>query len=68
MNETSPSKIFNMPESILINLKKAKPFQKISRLKGKTIVDKDMHNLSKYILKLTSTTTKIDNSQGKNKQ
>ena len=68
MNEISPIKIFYMAESTLINLKKTKSIQKISRLKGKVIVDKDIHNLSKYILKLTSTITQIDKSQGKNKQ
>lgn len=57
INETSTNKIFNMAESTIINLKKADLTEKIWNLKGKGIADKDMHNLSKYILKPTGTVT-----------
>ena len=58
MGQTSTS-ILNLSESALNSLKKSDLVQKILDLKGKVIVDTDLHKLSDQIYKLTEAIDQI---------
>ena len=55
----SGTNILNLSESALSSLKKSDLVQKILGLKGKFIVDTDLHKLSDQIYKLTEETDQI---------
>ena len=58
MGESSTN-ILNLSESALNSLKKSDLVQKILHLKGKVIVDTDLHKLSDQIHKITEATDQI---------
>ena len=58
MGESSTN-VLNLSESALNSLKKSDLVQKILDLKGKVIVDTDLHKLSDQIHKLTQTIDQI---------
>ena len=58
MGQTSTS-ILNLSESALNSVKKSDLVQKILDLKGKDIVDTDLHKLSDQIYKLTEVIDQI---------
>ena len=55
----SGTNILNLSESALNSLKKSDLVQKILDLKGKVIVDTDLHKLSNQIYKLTEAIDQI---------
>ena len=64
MGESSTN-VLNLSESALNSLKKSDLVQKILDLKGKVIVDTDLHKLSNQIHKLTEM---IDQISGENRK
>ena len=64
MGESSTN-ILNLSESALNSLKKSDLVQNILDLKGKVIVDTDLHKLSDQILKLTETIDQISTENRK---
>ena len=58
MGESS-AYVFNLSESVLNSLKKSELVQKILDLKGKVIVDPDLHKLSDQTSKLTEAINQI---------
>ena len=64
MGESSTN-VLNLSESALNSLKKSDLVQNILDLKGKVIVDTDLHKLSDQILKLTETIDQISTENRK---
>ena len=58
MGESSTN-ILNLSESTLNSLKKSDLIQKILDLKGKVVIDADMHKLCQKIERLTGTMNQI---------
>ena len=64
MSESSTN-ILNLSESALNSLKKSDSVQQMLDLKGKVIVNTDLHNLSHQIHKLTKAIDKISSENRK---